>query len=164
MCIRDRFNDVCRNIKTIIDSSEYDSENKGAYKGSLLTRLKSLTNGIYGMIFNNEEISNEKLFDENVIIDLSRVGSTETKSLFMGILVLKLQEYRMTSCEGMNEALKHLTILEEAHHLLKRTSTEQSNEGANLLGKSVEMITNAIAEMRTYGEGLSLIHIYSSLL
>lgn len=147
------FNDVCRNIKTIIDSSEYDSENKGAYKGSLLTRLKSLTNGIYGMIFNNEEISNEKLFDENVIIDLSRVGSTETKSLFMGILVLKLQEYRMTSCEGMNEALKHLTILEEAHHLLKRTSTEQSNEGANLLGKSVEMITNAIAEMRTYGEG-----------
>src|SRR5699024_1260419 len=26
-------------------------------------------------------------------------------------------------------------------------------EGSNLLGKSVEMLTNAIAEMRTYGEG-----------
>lgn len=147
------FNDVCKNVKEIIDSSEYDNENKGAYKGSLLTRLKSLTTGIYGMIFNRNEISNEKLFDENVIVDLSRVGSTETKSLLMGLLVLKLQEYRMTSCENMNESLKHITVLEEAHNLLKRTSTEQSSEGANLIGKSVEMITNAIAEMRTYGEG-----------
>lgn len=147
------FKDICRNIKTIIDSSEYDSENKGAYKGSLLTRLNSLTNGIYGMIFDTEEIPNESLFDNNVIIDLSRIGSNETKSLLMGILVLKLQEYRMTTCQGMNEDLKHLTVLEEAHHLLKRTSMEQSTESANLLGKSVEMITNAIAEMRTYGEG-----------
>lgn len=147
------FQDICRNIKTIIDSSEYDKENKGAYKGSLLTRLQSLTNGIYGMIFQNDELSNEQLFNENVIVDLSRVGSMETKSLLMGMLVLKLQEYRMTSCNGMNEALKHITVLEEAHHLLKRTSTEQNSESSNLLGKSVEMITNAIAEMRTYGEG-----------
>jgi len=36
---------------------------------------------------------------------------------------------------------------------LKRTSTEQVSESGNLLGKSVEMIANAIAEMRTYGEG-----------
>lgn len=144
------FADVTRNIRTIIDSSEYDSENKGAYKGSLITRLKSLTNGINGQIFTANEISNETLFDKNVIIDLSRVGSTETKSLIMGLLVLKLQEYRMN--QGSSE-LKHVTVLEEAHNLLKRTSTEQSSENANLLGKSVEMLTNSIAEMRAFGEG-----------
>lgn len=44
-------------------------------------------------------------------------------------------------------------MLEEAHNILRRTSTEQSEEGSNLAGKSVEMIANAIAEMRTYGEG-----------
>lgn len=147
------FKDVARNIKTIIDSSEYDSENKGAYKGSLLTRLESLTNGINGMIFSSQSISDEKLFDENVIIDLSRVGSTETKSLIMGMLVLKLQEYRMTHTESLNNPLKHVTVLEEAHNILKRTSSEQSMEGSNLVGKSVEMIANSIAEMRTYGEG-----------
>lgn len=146
------FKDVARNIKTIIDSSEYDSENKGAYKGSLLTRLQSLSNGINGMIFTTDEIPMTKLFDENVIIDLSRVGSSETKSLIMGMLVLKLQEYRMTQGE-MNADLKHITVLEEAHNLLKRTSTEQPVDGGNLQGKSVEMIANAIAEMRTYGEG-----------
>jgi len=146
------FNDIADNIRTIIDSSEYDDENKGAYKGALLTRIESLTNGINGLIFSNEELTNEHLFDTNVIVDLSRVGSTETKSLLMGILVLKLQEYRMTSGD-MNAEFKHITVLEEAHNLLKRTSTEQMAESANLLGKSVEMLANAIAEMRTYGEG-----------
>jgi ATP-binding protein len=146
------FVDVAYNIKEIIDKSEFDTDNKGAYKGSLLTRLESLTNGINGMIFTCDEISNEDLFDKNVIVDLSRVGSSETKSLIMGMLVLKLQEYRMISNE-MNVDFRHLTVLEEAHNLLKRTSTEQSSESANLLGKSVEMLSNAIAEMRTYGEG-----------
>ena len=147
------FADVAKNVKQIIDSSEYDAENKGAYKGSLLTRLQSLTNGINGMIFTNDAISDVRLFDENTIIDLSRVGSSETKSLIMGMLVLKLQEHRLSSKAVMNSRLKHITVLEEAHNILKRTSTEPATEGANLIGKSVEMISNAIAEMRTYGEG-----------
>lgn len=147
------FSDVVKNVRLIIESSEYDAENKGAYKGSLITRLKSLTNGINGLIFTpDNEIPNADLFDQNVIVDLSRVGSCETKALIMGLLVMKLQEYRM-SVGGMNHPLKHVTVLEEAHNLLKRTSTEQSSETANLLGKSVEMLANSIAEMRTYGEG-----------
>ncbi|HRA71470.1 MAG TPA: hypothetical protein PLB11_01440, partial [Flavobacterium sp.] len=48
------------------------------------------------------------------------------------------------------------TIIEEAHNLIKKTSSEQSQSGANLQGKSVEMISNAIAEMRTYGQGFVL--------
>ena len=147
------FADVTRNVKEIIDSSEYDKENKGAYKGSLLTRLQSLTTGINGLVFCNDELSNPELFDENVIVDLSRVGSVETKSLLMGILVLKLQEYRMSAGIEMNSELRHITVMEEAHNLLRRTSIEQPSEGSNILGKSVEMISNAIAEMRTYGEG-----------
>lgn len=147
------FVDVAKNIKTIIETSEYDNENKGAYKGALLTRLQSLANGIYGMIFTCDDLDDTDLFDKKVIVDLSRVGSSETKSLIMGMLVLKLQEHRMANAVGMNEKLKHITVLEEAHNLLKRTSTEQSSDGGNLRGKSVEMLTNAIAEMRTYGEG-----------
>ena len=151
------FADVAKCIKTIIDSSEYDSENKGAYKGSLLTRLKSLTNGINSLVFSSDELTAKELFDKHVIVDLSRVGSSETKSLAMGILVLKLQEYRMTS--GLiNASLRHVTVLEEAHNLLRRcsggdTGNGESGGGTSLLAKSVEMLSNAIAEMRTYGEG-----------
>ena len=56
--------------------------------GSLVTRVKSLTNGLNGQIFTSKEIDNEVLFDKNVIVDLSRIGSLETKSLIMGILIM----------------------------------------------------------------------------
>ncbi|MCR5530100.1 MAG: DUF87 domain-containing protein [Saccharofermentans sp.] len=151
------FVDITRNVREIIDESDYDKENKGAYKGALITRLQSLTNGINGLVFTSNEISNEFLFDSKTIIDLSRVGSTETKSLLMGIIVLKLQEYRMSEKKQMNSSLRHLTILEEAHNILKRTSTEQFQESSNLLGKSVEMLAASIAEMRTYGEGFIIV-------
>jgi hypothetical protein len=115
--------------------------------------VKSLTNGLNGQIFSAEEIDNQILFDENVIVDLSRIGSLETKALIMGILVMRLNEYRMSEADGMNAPLKHVTVLEEAHNILKRTSTEQNSEAPSVAGKSVEMLSNAIAEMRTYGEG-----------
>lgn len=146
------FADVLTELEKVIDGSAFSQEVKDNYIGSLSTRIKSLTNGIYGRIFCNGELGDAALFDEDVIIDLSRVGSVETKSMIMGILVMRLQEYRMTSGD-MNADLRHITVLEEAHNLLKRTSTEQSGESANLLGKSVEMLSNAIAEVRTYGEG-----------
>ena len=144
------FTDVLRQIDLVMNESDYSSDSKGDYKGALKTRLKSLTNGIYSDVFGCDEISESELFDQNVIVDLSEIGP-ETTSLIMGMLVLKLQEYRMVS-QAMNAGLKHITVLEEAHNLLKRTSMEQTLEGSNLVGKSVEMITNAIAEMRTYGE------------
>ncbi len=147
------FIDVLRQINIVMDDSAYSSDSKGDYKGALCTRLKSLTNGLYGQIFTNHELSGKELFDENVIVDLSRTGAGETKSLIMGLLVLKLQEYRMANAASGNEPLHHVTVLEEAHNILKRTSTEQSAEGSNMLGKSVEMLANSIAEMRTYGEG-----------
>lgn len=147
------FKDVLKQINRVMNESEYSDENKGNYKGALCTRVKSLTNGLYGQIFTNNELSGSELFDENVIVDLSRTGSSETKSLIMGLLVMKLQEYRMANAENGNEPLKHVTVLEEAHNILKRTSTEQTSEGVNLIGKSVEMLANSIAEMRTYGEG-----------
>ena len=147
------FADLIKVLPDIMNESLYSADTKSDYSGALITRVKSLTNGINGEIFcSSKEISNEALFDKNVIVDISRVGSVETKSLIMGILIMKLQEYRMQP-DKMNESLQHITVLEEAHNLLRRTSFAQAQESSNLQGKSVEMLTNAIAEMRTYGEG-----------
>lgn len=147
------FFDLLDILPGVIEESHYSKDTQSDYVGALCTRVKSLTNGIYGSVLCAEDaLSDAEMFDQNVIVDLSRVGSMETKSLLMGILVMKLQEYRMCS-SGMNSRLRHVTVLEEAHNLLRKTSAEQSQEGANLQGESVEMLANAIAEMRTYGEG-----------
>ena len=151
------FLDLQSELVSVISNSAYSEEVKSNYMGSLVTRVKSLTNGLNGQIFTSKEIDNEILFDKNVIVDLSRIGSLETKSLIMGILIMRLSEYRMANSKGMNIPLKHVTILEEAHNILKRTSKEQNPENPSVSGKSVEMISNAIAEMRTYGEGFVIV-------
>jgi len=151
------FTDLQQELIQSINDSAYSEEVKSNYTGSLVTRVESLTNGINGEIFSSNDLSDEILFDENAIIDLSRIGSLETKSLIMGILIMRLSEYRMSTATETNSGLKHITVLEEAHNILKRTSTEQSMEGSNVTGKSVEMISNAIAEMRTYGESFIIV-------
>ncbi len=147
------FIDVMEQVKWILNSSEYSADTKGDYTGALIARLKTLTNGINAQIFSVNCLSDDELFDKNVVIDMSRVGSVETKSLIMGLLVLKLQEYRLSEKKPDIKKLEHITVLEEAHNLLRRTSIEQSSESANLLGKSVEMLSNSIAELRAFGEG-----------
>lgn len=150
------FNDLMRTLPNIINNSGYSADTKGDYTGALVTRVTSLTNGISGQIFcDSYDIPDEVMFDQNTIVDLSRVGSSETKSLIMGILVLKLSEYRMANAKQANSGLRHITVLEEAHNLLKRTTPGAA--GSNVVGKSVEMICNSIAEMRTYGEGFIIV-------
>jgi len=151
------FKDVCEILPVILNESEFSAETKGNYVGSLVTRVESLTNGLVGQIFNGVAVPDEKLFNENTIVDLSRIGSTETKALIMGVLVLKLSEFRQCTSKGTNLPLQHVTIMEEAHNLLKRCSTDQGQESSNVQGKSVEMISNSIAEMRTYGEGFIIV-------
>lgn len=150
------FSDVLKALPEIINSSSYSSDSKGDYTGALVTRVKSLTNGISGQVLcSANDIDEEYLFDQNTIVDLSRVSSLETKSLLMGVLILKLNEYRMCTSEE-NQPLRHITVMEEAHNILKRSAVGNS-EGSNVQAKSVEMISSAIAEMRTYGEGFIIV-------
>lgn len=158
-----KIEDVIVCLKDYLDHSEYSAETKGNYKGALEVRLHDLCEGMFGKMLNGESLPDEVLFNENVIIDLSRIGSAETKSLIMGFLIVKLKEFRSAE-GGMNEELKHVTVLEEAHNLLKKTSTSQSQESSNLAGKSIEMISSSIAEMRTYGEGFVIVDQSPALL
>lgn len=151
------FEDVMHEVENFIATSKYSDENKGNYIGALCTRLKDLTTGINSMIFSSDDLSDAELFDENVIVDLSRVGNSETKALIMGLLLIRLQEYRQCTVKNKNSKLQHITILEEAHHLLRNSASPQAVDGANLVGRSVEMLSNAFAEMRTYGEGFFII-------
>ncbi len=144
--------DVSSMLRKKMETTEFSDEVKGNYVGALSTRLESLCSGIYADIFSGADLGDVQLFENNVLIDLSRAGSSEISAMVMGILLIRLREYRMS--EGaLNHPLRHVTVLEEAHHLLKKTSTIQSEGGSNLIGKAVEMISNAIAEMRSYGDG-----------
>ena len=147
------FEVLTEQLDELIENSDYASDIKSNYRGALLTRVKSLTVGLNKCIFTTEQTPYEELFDEHCSLDISRVKSTETKALIMGLMVYILNEYRMDQKKGNNNGLRHVTVLEEAHNLLKNTSGSESE----LIGKSVEMLTNTIAEIRTYGEGFIIV-------
>lgn len=151
--------DVVVQLKKIIASSEYSADTKGDYIGALQTRLESLQIGIYSTILSSSDCTDyEKLYNQNAIIDLHHIGSTETRSLLMAMLVLGLNEWRMScNADDMDIPLKHVTVIEEAHNILPRVSKHQSQEGANVLGKSVEMIADVMSRIRTYGEGFIIV-------
>lgn len=151
--------DVVLQLKKIIASSEYSANTKGDYIGALQTRLESLQIGIYSTILSSSDCTDyEKLYDQNAIIDLHHIGSTETRSLLMAMLVLGLNEWRMScNADDMDIPLQHVTVIEEAHNILPRVSKHQSQEGANVLGKSVEMIADVMSRIRTYGEGFIIV-------
>lgn len=147
------FEVLAEQLDELIEASDYASDIKSNYRGALITRVKSLTVGLNKYIFTNEQTAYEKLFDENCILDISRVKSSETKALIMGLVVYILNEYRMSQKTANNSKLKHVTVLEEAHNLLKNTNGSDSE----LVSKSVEMLTQTIAEIRTYGEGFVIV-------
>lgn len=147
------FEILAEQLDRLINESDYASDIKSNYRGALITRVRSLTVGLNKYIFTSRQTPYEMLFDQNCILDISRVKSTETKALIMGLVVYILNEYRTDQKSGSNRGLEHVTVLEEAHNLLKNTSDKDSE----LIGKSVEMLTQTIAEIRTYGEGFIIV-------
>lgn len=153
------FSDLLRCLPEVINESDFSAEVKGNYIGALVERTRNMTEGLEKQIFLNTPLRDEDIFNSNCIIDISRGLSVETKSLLMGIIVMRMYEFYTSQSgkSGMNLPLRHVTVMEEAHNLLRRTSLSQSQDNANVQGKAVEMITNAMAEMRTYGEGFLIV-------
>lgn len=152
------FTDLAAALERIINESPYSSDSKGDFKGALLNRVSSLCNGFEGQIFGRSTgIPDRTLFNENTIIDLSSIGSDETRSLIMGILIIKLKNYRKVVASSPNSSLVHVTVLEEAHNILKRCSHEANGDFGNVQGAAVDSLCRCIAEMRSAGEGFMII-------
>ena len=152
------FSDLVATMERVINESPYSSQTKSDYKGALLYRIQMLCSGYEGQIFNTKSgIPDSKLFDESTIIDLSQIKSEETRSLLMAILIGRLRTYRRLTSSSPNSRLRHVTVLEEAHNLLKRCSQEKSTDSSNIQGAAVGGISRSISELRSSGEGFMII-------
>lgn len=146
---------LLRIVPEVIARSKFVGESKGTYEGALLTRIAMLTHGMYGQLFNGSgTVSDSELFDGRVVLDLSSIGSQETLALLMGIMVIRLREHRMVTSRAGNLPLRHILVLEEAHNLFQRSNAQNNEGGESVAGKSVRMLSQCIAEMRSYGQSV----------
>jgi hypothetical protein len=89
-----------------------------------------------------------------VVLEIEDVGDDRDKAFLMGTVLLRLVEHlRLEGQKGQNRSgrvgLRHLTVFEEAHRLLRRPEP-----GSGAAAHAVELFAGMLAEIRAYGEGI----------
>lgn len=158
------FSDLCREIEKYLDNSKFSAENKGDYQGALLSRLQSFTTGSKGMMLNTiEHASYEYISSKKVVISLDSLADDADKSIVMGVILAQYFQFlKVRSAGQKKKGLKHLTVIEEAHHLFSGDTQSQSSgsrEGGSASSTQafVKTLNNMLAEIRAYGEGFIIV-------
>jgi hypothetical protein len=89
-------------------------------------------------------------------LNSKKLGSDDEKAFLIGIILTRIYEYYEASAHEAKTVkdLKHLTLIEEAHRLLKHVPQEASEQDGNVRSKAVETFCNMLSEIRAYGEGV----------
>ncbi|GAB3429386.1 ATP-binding protein [Flindersiella endophytica] len=136
----------------VVEDIGYGREVADNVRGFVRVRLASLRLGTTGRFLEGgHPFDIGKLLRSNVVLEIEDVGDDRDKSFIIGTVLIALTEHlrvaqRSAAFEG--GGLRHLTVIEEAHRLLRRT------EGHGAAAQAVEMFASLLAEVRAYGEGL----------
>src|SRR6478736_3240630 len=126
--------------------------------GFIKVRLSSLRLGTTGRFLEGgHQLDFGALLDGNAVLEIEDVGDDSDKAFLMGTVLIRLAEHlRMANRSGQASlaglaGLRHLTVIEEAHRLLRR---QETGTPAGAAAHAVEMFAGLLAEIRAYGEGL----------
>ncbi|WP_327046609.1 DUF87 domain-containing protein [Microbispora sp. NBC_01189] len=147
--------DLHDKIDEVLDRKQYGREVHQNMGAALRSRLRSLMVGTKGLALDTRRtIPAHDLFDAPAVIELRNLGDDEEKAFVMALLLCQLYEYAESRVgEARGERLRHLTLIEEAHRLLRAPRSAPGMETADSQAKAVSMFTDMLAEMRSYGEG-----------
>jgi uncharacterized protein len=124
--------------------------------GFIKVRLSSLRLGTTGRFLEGgHQLDFGRLLRTSAVLEIEDVGDDADKAFLMGTVLIRLvehlrMEHRARSASGLR--LRHLTVIEEAHRLLRRP--EASGGAGGAAAHAVEMFAGLLAEIRAYGEGL----------
>jgi DNA helicase HerA-like ATPase len=126
--------------------------------GFIRVRLASLRHGTTGRFLEGgHPLDFGALLARNVVLEIEDVGDDADKAFLMGTVLIRLAEHlRLThrATRTGDGGLRHLTVVEEAHRLLRRAESADASGGGGAAGHAVEMFAGLLAEIRAYGEGL----------
>jgi uncharacterized protein len=126
--------------------------------GFIRVRLASLRHGTTGRFLEGgHPLDFGALLARNVVLEIEDVGDDADKAFLMGAVLIRLAEHLRLSHRASlagGQGLRHLTVVEEAHRLLRRAGSADGPGGGGAAGHAVEMFAGLLAEIRAYGEGL----------
>jgi hypothetical protein len=149
--------ELARKVGEVISRMGYDERITMDVRAGLLARINQLRlgGGKGRMLGSRRSVSPEVLFERPCLLELKQVVSDDEKAFIIGLVLIRLVEHVEVCNAQRGGRLHHLTLIEEAHRLLRNVSTEQGSEVvANPRGRSIEVFANVLSEIRAYGEGV----------
>jgi len=139
----------------VVSEIGYGREVADNVRGFVTVRIGSLRLGTTGRFLDGgHPIDFAALLAGNVVLEIEDAGDDHDKAFLMGAVLIRLTEHlRLRQrAEGPGApGLRHLTVIEEAHRLLRQPPP---GAGAGPAAHAVEMFAGLLAEVRAYGEGL----------
>jgi hypothetical protein len=145
--------DLQKVAQEVVGKIGYGDEVKANVKGFVDVRIGSLRLGTPGRFFSGgHPLKVAELLERNVVIELEDIGNDQDKAFLIGTVLIRLYEHlRMREKDEQakkTESLSHITVIEEAHRLLKNVMERSPAAHA------VELFAGLLAEIRAYREGL----------
>lgn len=141
--------DMIAQLDKLIPTYKLGKEFEEKYRGSLVSRLRSLVDGTLGRVLDvPQSIDFHGLLERRVVIELEELQDSNEKALMMALLLGAINE-TMRAKHAVNPDFRQLTLVEEAHRLLSRP--EPGDKTAAL---AVEAFADMLAEVRKYGTGM----------
>jgi DNA helicase HerA-like ATPase len=126
--------------------------------GFIKVRLSSLRLGTTGRFLEGgHQLDFGTLLRTNAVLEIEDVGDDSDKAFLMGTVLIRLAEHLRMEHKARPAGevrLRHLTVIEEAHRLLRRPEAPGSGSPGGAAAHAVEMFAGLLAEIRAYGEGL----------
>ncbi len=145
--------DLQRTAGQVVGEIGYSEDVKADVHGFVTVRLSSLRLGTTGRFLEGgHPVDFGKLLRSNAVLEIEDVGDDRDKAFLMGTVLLRLVEHLRLARRhetGAEPGLRHLTVFEEAHRLLRRPDRD-----GGAAAHAVELFAGLLAEIRAYGEGI----------
>ncbi len=155
MALSPTMRDLHDQIDVVLARTGYGSELYQDAGVALRSWLHSLMIGVKGdALAPARGIPADELFRYPCVVELRDLADEEEKSFVMGLLLGMLYEYaesRQPDPELSAHSLQHVTLIEEAHRLLRAPRGGGTQTG-DTQARAVTMFTEMLAEMGMYGE------------
>jgi len=159
--------DLQRAAIRIVQEIGYSQRVTDDVLGFIKVRLSGLRLGTTGrFLVGGHQLDFGQLLRTNAVLEIEDVGDDSDKAFLMGTVLIRLVEHlRMADRADRADrsglagqanwgGLRHLTVIEEAHRLLRRQEGSGGAGSGGAAGHAVEMFAGLLAEIRAYGEGL----------
>ena len=136
--------------KSVVDEIGYGKEVSDNVRGFVDVRIRSLRMGSPGRFFEGgHPLDMALLMTQRVVFEMEDVANDQDKAFLIGVILIRLFEHlRVRFTRDGTPGLRHVTVVEEAHRLLRNV------DGKGPASQSIELFANLLAEIRAYGEGI----------